>query len=607
MSESAGPEYVARVTTDKNTLCAAFQKTAAGHPDAVALRTPDDSVSITWGEYAARVRDVAAGLAGLGVARGDTVAIMLTNRPEFHVVDTGALHAGATPFSIYNTLATDQIAYLFGNAGNKVVITEQQFLAEARSSRTPTVRSSTSSASTAPAVTLGRDDARRSSRRAATPTSTSTQAGRRSRRSDVLTLIYTSGTTGPPKGVELTHANLMAEMDALKGYFPLTHEDKLVSYLPDAHIANRWGAALQQHALRHPDHDGRRPEAAGRDAADRPAHVLRRRAGGLVQGQGRDRGGARRRARRAEAQDRQLGDRDRHQGRLAEVGRQKSVPLPLKLQHGLAERLVLSKLRERMGLDQVRVAATGASAIAPDALAFMLALGVPVLEVWGMSETSAVVTMNPPDGIRIGSVGKVVPGGTEISLADDGELLVRGPLVMRGYRNDPEKTAEAIDSDGWMHTGDIATIDEDGYVRIVDRKKELIINAAGKNMSPQNIEGAVKVACPLVLSAVAIGDDRPYVTALLTLDPDACAAYAAKAGLADGSPAVLAQDDSVRALIQSGIDQANEKLARVEQIKKFALLPTPWEPGGDELTPTMKLKRKPIAEKYASEIDSLYS
>ncbi len=149
-------------------------------------------------------------------------------------------------------------------------------------------------------------------------------------------------------------------------------------------------------------------------------------------------------------------------------------------------------------------------------------------------------------------------------------------------------------------------IDDDGYVRIVDRKKELIINAAGKNMSPQNIEGAIKVACPLVMSVVAFGDDRPYVTALVTLDPDACTAYAAKAGLSDGSPAVLAQDASVRALIQSGVDRANEKLSRVEQVKKFAVLPTPWEPGGDELTPTMKLKRRPIAEKYAAEIDALY-
>ena len=284
-----------------------------------------------------------------------------------------------------------------------------------------------------------------------------------------------------------------------------------------------------------------------------------------------------------------------------------AIPLTLKAQHVVADLLVLSKLRSRMGLDRVKVAATGASAIAPDALAFMLGLGIPVLEVWGMSETSAVVTMNPPDAIRIGTVGKVVPGDTEISLADDGELLVRGPLLMRGYRNDPERTAEAIDAEGWMHTGDIATIDDDGYVRIVDRKKELIINAAGKNMSPQNIEGAIKVACPMVLSSVAIGDDRPYITALLTLDPDACAAYAAKAGLADGTPEGLSADAGVQSLVQAGIDDANSKLARVEQIKKFAILPTPWMPGGDELTPTMKLKRKVIAEKYAAEIEGLYN
>jgi long-subunit acyl-CoA synthetase (AMP-forming) len=223
-----------------------------------------------------------------------------------------------------------------------------------------------------------------------------------------------------------------------------------------------------------------------------------------------------------------------------------------------------------------------------------------------MSETSAVVTMNPPDAVRIGTVGKVVPG-TEISLGKDGELLVRGPLVMRGYRNDPERTAEAIDADGWMHTGDIATIDEDGYVHIIDRKKELIINAAGKNMSPQNIEGAIKVACPMVMSAVAIGDDRPYVTALLTLDPDACAVYAEKAGLPNASPEALSADASVRSLVHEGIDQANAKLARVEQIKRFDILPATWLPGGDELTPTMKLKRKVIAEKYATEIEALYS
>ena len=589
-------------TSTSTTLCAAFQRTAAAYPDKIALRTPDSSVTITWGAYAERVRNVAAGLANLGVKRGDTVAIMLTNRPEFHVVDTGALHAGATPFSIYNTLAPEQIAYLFSNAGNTVVVTEQAFL--------PTLRAANVDgqiehfvAVDGPAdgaITLEQLEA------SGDPSFDFEASWQAVEPNDVLTLIYTSGTTGPPKGVELTHANLIAEMQALHGTYDLTHDDCVVSYLPDAHIANRWGShycnlryGIQIVTVADPKQlIATLPQVRPTYFGAVPAVWYKVKAG---------------------IEAALAAEPDERKRKLAlwaiktgtEVARrksdQKSIPLTLKVQHALADRLVLSKLRARMGLDRVKVAATGASAIAPDALAFMLGLGIPVLEVWGMSETSAVVTMNPPDAIRIGTVGKVVPGGTEISLAEDGELLVRGPLVMRGYRNDPQRTAEAIDADGWMHTGDVATIDDDGYVRIVDRKKELIINAAGKNMSPQNIEGAVKVACPMVLSAVAIGDDKPYITALVTLDPDACAAYAAKAGLADATPETLSKDADVQAMMQAGIDQANAKLARVEQIKKFAILPTPWMPGGDELTPTMKLKRKVIAEKYASEIDALYS
>ncbi|MFC0430992.1 AMP-binding protein [Kutzneria buriramensis] len=222
------------------------------------------------------------------------------------------------------------------------------------------------------------------------------------------------------------------------------------------------------------------------------------------------------------------------------------------------------------------------------------------------SSTTGAGLIGFPDGVGIGTVGAVVPGGTEITIADDGELLVRGPLVMRGYRNDPDRTAEAFDSDGWLHTGDIATIDADGYVTIVDRKKELIINTAGKNMSPAAIENAVKLAWPLIGFVAAIGDNRPYVVALLTLDPDACAAYAAKAGLDDPSPAALATDPGLRAVITAGIAEANSTRSRVEQIKKFAILPTVWQPGGDEITPTMKLRRRPIAERYAAEISALY-
>jgi long-subunit acyl-CoA synthetase (AMP-forming) len=422
---------------------------------------------------------------------------------------------------------------------------------------------------------------------------------------DVATIIYTSGTTGPSKGVELTHANLISEVGATASIVPPGPADSVISYLPDAHIANRWGAhytsmvtGMQIVTLPdikqlvnvlpaiHPTFFGAVPQIWYKLKAGIEAQLA--------------------------------AEKSPAKKRLAEwaiaVGRKRArllsdrqpLPAALRAQHALADRLVLAKIRERLGLERVRFAATGAAAIDPDALEFVLGLGLPVCELWGMSELSCAATVNPPDAIRIGTVGVALPNA-ELRIADDGELLVRGPLVMKGYRNEPEKTAEALDADGWLHTGDIASIDADGYVRIVDRKKELMINAAGKNMSPANIEGTVKVSCPLVGSVVAIGDDRPYVVALLTLDPDAVAAYAKQRGLADASPAALADDPDLRATIEAGIKEANAKLSRVEQIKKFTILPDVWEPGGEEVTPTMKLKRKPIAAKYAAQIEELYA
>jgi long-subunit acyl-CoA synthetase (AMP-forming) len=235
----------------------------------------------------------------------------------------------------------------------------------------------------------------------------------------------------------------------------------------------------------------------------------------------------------------------------------------------------------------------------------MLALGIPVAEIWGMSECS-LGTVNPPGAIRIGTVGKAIPG-VQLRLAGDGELLLRGPAVMKGYRNDPARTAEAIDPGGWLHTGDLAAIDDDGYVTITGRKKELIINAAGKNMSPISIEGAVLAASLLIAQAVAVGDRRPYIVALIVLDPEAAVAFAARHGITNPAPAVLADHPAIRAAVGAAVDAANTRLSRVEQIKRFAILPTFWEPGGDEITPTMKVKRRAITAKYADVIDSLYA
>jgi long-subunit acyl-CoA synthetase (AMP-forming) len=283
-----------------------------------------------------------------------------------------------------------------------------------------------------------------------------------------------------------------------------------------------------------------------------------------------------------------------------------AMPDGLAAEWAQADELVLSKLRERLGFAELRWAVSGAAPIPKETVAFFAGIGIPIAEVWGMSELSCVATVSHPRDARMGSVGKLLPG-LQGRIADDGEYLVRGPLVMKGYRKEPAKTAEAIDADGWLHTGDVLTADAEGYLRVVDRKKELIISAAGKNMSPANIENTILAACPMVGVMITIGDGRPYNTALMVFDADSVGPYAAQRGLPDASPATLATDPEVVAAIAAGVAEGNAKLSRVEQIKRFRILPTLWEPGGDEITQTMKLKRRPVMAKYAAEIEELYA
>ncbi|MFL5845191.1 MAG: AMP-dependent synthetase/ligase [Solirubrobacteraceae bacterium] len=248
----------------------------------------------------------------------------------------------------------------------------------------------------------------------------------------------------------------------------------------------------------------------------------------------------------------------------------------------------------------------GAAPTPVEVLEFFHAIGLPLAELWGMSETCGAGTCNPPERIKIGTVGPAAPG-VEIKLDTDGEVLIKSDVVMKGYRNLPDKTAETMTEDGFLRTGDIGELDSDGYLKIVDRKKELIINAAGKNMSPANIEATVKSSTPLIGQAAVIGDAKPYNTALIVLDADFAPAWAAKQGIEDPTLESLAGNEKIREAIQAAVDEGNEKLARVEQIKKFTIVEGDWLPGGDELTPTMKLKRKPIAEKYADDIAAMYA
>jgi long-subunit acyl-CoA synthetase (AMP-forming) len=585
--------------TELLTLCAAFQARVAATPDAVALRTPGDAVSITWREYDRRVRRIAAGLATLGVRRGDTVALMMTNRPEFHLCDSAVLHLGATPFSIYNTSAPEQVAYLFSNAGNKVVLTERQFLPRIQEiagsiEHIIVVDGEAEGSSTLDELESTGDDSFDfdATWRAVQP-------------DDLATIIYTSGTTGPPKGVELTHANLAAEARATEGVFPVKAGWRILSYLPAAHIADRVSSHYSMIFFG--------AETTCLDDPRKLASALPDTRPNLFFGVPRvwekfksaiDTA----LAAEPKAAKRNIASWAIGVGSRAAPFRLTGRPVPplLALQHRIADTLVLSKLRAKIGLDRAEICASGAAPIAPATLEYFWGLGIPVYELWGMSETTGLSTSNVPNRVHVGTVGQAVPE-VEIKLADDGEILTRGPAIMRGYRNDPEKTAETIDTDGWLHTGDIGTIDQDGYLSIVDRKKELIINEAGKNMSPANIENTIKAACSVLGPVVAIGDARPFISALVVLDPEAAAALAARHGLTESSPAALAAHPKVRETVLAGVRAGNAKLSRVEQVKRFRILPAVWEPGGDELTPTLKLRRKPIAEKYQHEIDEMYA
>ena len=587
------------MTEQPTSVCAAFQMTAARRPDRIALREPDGRMSLTWQQYADKVRDLATGLSALGIALGDTVAIMLTNVPEFHLADTAVLHTGATPFSVYNTFTAEQIAYVLANAGSRVLITESQFFEKVRAADIEGRLDHIICVDGPTGGSLTLDDvAGRSA-----PGFDFDASWRSVGPDSLLTIVYTSGTTGPPKGVELTHANILAEFRAVQKLFDIDADDTVVSYLPDAHLANRAFChynnliqGVQVTTVADPKQMiGALPQVRPTLFLAVPAIWYKLKSGLETQ------------IARENPATRALVSWALRvgQGIARRNSAGVSIPVALGIQHRVAERVVLNTLRRRLGLDRVRAGLTGAAPIATDAMTFIIGLGIPICEAWGMTETSAVATINPLDAIRLGTVGQPLPG-TEVAVAEDGALLGRGPIVMRGYRNAPEQTAAAVDSDGWMHTGDVGTIDADGYVRILDRKKELIINAAGKNMSPSNIEGAIRVWCPLVAAVIAIGDSRKYVTALLTLDPDACAAHAQRHALPDSTPAALTAHPDIVAAIETGVAAANERLSRVEQIKKHTVLPVIWEPGGDELTPKMSLKRKAITEKYAVEIEAMY-
>src|SRR5919109_389437 len=571
---------------DAATMAEAFQLTAAEHPDRMALRLKDDAFTMTWGEYSDKVRDVAAGLAGLGLDRGGTLALMLTNRPEFHFFDAAALHLGATPFSIYNTYAGEQIQFQVEDAGARILVTEKAFLDRVRPVAGIEHLVVVDADDIDEALTVADVEA------TGDPEFDFEAAWRAVEPDDILTLIYTSGTTGPPKGVQITHRNMAETVRSYDQIIFFPNDGRVVSYLPMAHVAERNVSHYLPMMLGFTVTCCPNPREVTQNmpevqptwffAVPRIWEKLKAGLEGMLEGM--------------EDEDQRNAIKaalDTSLERVRLVQADEEVPEDLEARWREADEKILSNVRNMLGLGQIEACNVGAAPTPPEVIQFFHALGIPLAELWGMSETTGAGTCNPPDRIKIGTVGPSAPG-IDIKLADDGEVLVKGPCVMPGYRNQPEKTKETFTEDGWLMTGDIGEFDDDGYLKIVDRKKELIINAAGKNMSPANIESKLKSAGPLIGQAIAIGDQRPFNVALLTLDPDTAG---------DKTP----DDPEVVKAVEQEVAKANDQLARVEQIKKFKVLDRDWEPGGDELTPTMKLKRKPIAEKYASEIEELYS
>ena len=567
--------------TRGQTVATRFRDCVRARPDAVALRWQDgdDWSEMTFGDWAEQACRLASGLTALGVEPGDRVVLMLRNRPEFGVADIAAVLCGATPISIYNSSSPEQVQYLAGHCKAKVAIVEDVGFLE----RVLKVRSELPDLREITVVddpdALAPEDVRHWDALLEHGPVGLDAAAEVAKPGDLATVIYTSGTTGPPKGVMLDHANIVWTVESLRR--TLEHAAapgrRMVSYLPMAHIAERMtshyqGLALGYEVTTCPDPG----KVAAYVAQVRPEIFF--------------------------AVPRVW--EKIYAGVQALVAADPNQRTAFEDALGSGDDAVLGPVRERLGLDQTISAISGAAPIPVEILDFFRSLGVPLAEIYGLSECSGPMTFDALE-VRPGTVGRAIPG-CEVRLGGDGEVLCRGGNVFRGYLDDPEKTADALDDAGWLHTGDIGVLDDDGYLKIVDRKKELIITAGGKNISPANLEAALK-AFPLVGQACVIGDGRPFVSALIVLDPEIAPAWADQHGIPGLPPAQLAEHPDIQAEIERCVAEANQRFSNVEQIKKFKLLGEEWLPDSEELTPTMKLKRRGILTKYEDVIEAIYT
>ncbi|MEO8296885.1 MAG: long-chain fatty acid--CoA ligase [Burkholderiales bacterium] len=601
-----------RTLPQGDTLAKRFWGSVQLRGERIALRQKDFGLwdEVTWREYGEHARRIAMGLAELGFQPGDTAAIISNTRREWVYADWGVLSAGGVSVGIYPTDAPEQVEYVVQDASVSILFVENEeqldkYL-EIRE-RCPTLRK---------VVVFDMEGLHRFQDETVTSLEALEDAGEVYGRThpgeldrriasggpdDLAILVYTSGTTGKPKGAMISNRNLTSVMDT-HPLLPEENDDK-VTYLPMCHIAERMIGSLlsvqgggRMNFVENPDtlalniceiaptiflgvpriwekfYSSLAIKMKEATTVGKWAYALALRIG-------------------MRAADERLAGR-------------RPGPL-LALANGLASLLVLGNVRRMMGLHRLRLANTGAAPISPELIRWYHAIGVPLFEGWGMTETAGGGTMNTPAGFKLGTIGKPI-AVNEIKLSSQGEILVRGANVVMGYLNQPEKTREAIDEDGWLHTGDVATIDADGYYRIIDRMKDIIITAGGKNITPSEIENELKFS-PYIADAVIIGDRRAYLTCLVMIDHETIEQYAQERSVPFSSFASLCQAKEVIELIQQEVDRVNKKFARVEQLKYFRLIEHKLTAEDEELTATMKLKRKVVERKYAPLIDSMYA
>jgi long-chain acyl-CoA synthetase len=596
------------------TPTALFWRRVAATPALVALREKKHGLwrAITWHDYGAKVRAVAHALAALGLRRGDVASVLSENRPEWLFCDFGAQCIGAIGNGIYTTSSPPQVAYILQDSKTRIVFVENEeqldkilavrdgcpalrhvvvFEQEGlRHFRDPMVMAF------AEFLERGADHARHHPRLV-------DDAVARTDPAEIAILIYTSGTTGAPKAAMIRHGNLIAQVGRAHVMTPLAEGDRTLSFLPLCHVAERMSTAFNPLVFGNTVHFAESADtlledmrAVQPDALFAPPRTWEKMHALVTLAI-------------ADATPLQRGAYEwalalgRHVE--AQLDRGKRPGLGVRALRDASARFVLGNIRRFLGLGRLRYGMTGAAPVAPEIIAWFRALGIDLREAYGLTESCGLATVNPLGRNRVGTVG-TAPDGIEIKLADSGEILIRGANVFAGYLNRPADSAAAIDRDRWLHTGDVGALDAAGYLRITDRLKDVMITAGGKNVTPSEIENQLK-ASPFISDAVVIGDKRPYLTALVMIDHENVARFAQDKRVPFTNYASLCAAEPVQALIQREIEAVNARLARVETIKKFRLIDVLLTPEDEELTPTMKLKRKVVAEKYRILIDAMYA